>query len=399
MRVVHVITRMVLGGAQENTLLCCEDLQREFGDDVLLITGPAVGPEGSLLERARAGGVATEIIPSLCRPISPWADLVSYRALCRVMRQFRPDVVHTHSAKGGILGRAAAWSLGVPAVIHSVHGAPFHPYQNALSRCFFRWCEQWAAKRCHHLISVADAMTKLLTDSGVAPADRFTTIYSGMEVEPFLRSDQLRPASRRKLLLQDSEIAVVAVGRLARLKGYEFLLPAMAHAAQTLPNLRLIVVGDGPRRAQIRRQADSLRLPCVWLGLVPPDEIPSVLAAADLVVHASLREGLARVLPQAMMAGRHVVSFDVDGAAEVVRPGQTGWLVPPANIPQLSEAIVMAARGVRDRVIAPIAPEVRHLLAEQFDHRRTSRQTRALYQTLLASSKLPLLDRSAQPSI
>src|SRR3989337_780803 len=127
MRIAHVITRLILGGAQENTVLCCEDLMREYGDDVLLITGPPLGPEGSLLERARAGGVPVKIIDELRRPIHPWRDLMSYRRIQEPLRRFQPEVVHTHSAKGGMLGRAAAWSLGVPAVIHTVHGAPWHP--------------------------------------------------------------------------------------------------------------------------------------------------------------------------------------------------------------------------------------------------------------------------------
>lgn len=387
MRVVHVITRMVVGGAQENTLLCCRDLRQEFGDDVLLVTGPGKGPEGSLLEYRGAGEVPTKIVPSLCRAIVPWADIASYQALRRVIREFRPDVVHTHSAKGGILGRAAAWSLGVPAVVHTVHGAPFHPYQNAISRWFFRWCERWAAKRCHHLISVANAMTELMTASGVAPADRFSTIYSGMEVEPFLSSDRLRSGARQKLSLSDSEFAIVAIGRLARLKGYEFLLPAVARAANRLNNLHLIIVGDGPQRRQVLRQAAELGLRHTWLGLIPPDDIPGVLAAADLVVHASLREGLARVLPQAIISGRHVVSFDIDGAAEVVSPGHTGWLVAPSDTRQLSDAIISAVRGIRDGSVTPIAPRVRQRLADQFDHRNTSRQIRLLYSALLEKNR------------
>ncbi len=157
MRIAHVITRLILGGAQENTVLCCEDLLHQYGDEVLLITGPPLGPEGSLLERARAGagkgdrsnlceapegpfrqigpvpfsgragGVPLEIIDALRRPIHPWRDFSSYLQIREAIKRFRPDVVHTHSAKGGMLGRAAAWSLGVPAVIHTVHGAPFHP--------------------------------------------------------------------------------------------------------------------------------------------------------------------------------------------------------------------------------------------------------------------------------
>ncbi len=186
MRVAHVITRLILGGAQENTLLTCQDLLRVYGDDVLLIAGPGLGPEGSLLERARAGGIPLEIVPSLRRAIHPWRDAVSYRQIKAALRRFRPDVVHTHSAKGGILGRAAAWALGVPAIVHTVHGAPFHPYQGRAGRWFIRTCERWAARRCHALVSVADAMTDLLVHAGVAPRERFTTIYSGMEVEPYL---------------------------------------------------------------------------------------------------------------------------------------------------------------------------------------------------------------------
>jgi len=186
MRVAHIITRMILGGAQENTLLNCEDLLRDYGDEVLLITGPPLGPEGSLLDRARARGVPLEIVPSLRRAIHPWRDWTSYCALRNVLRAYRPDVVHTHSAKGGLLGRAAATAERVPVVVHGVHGAPFHPYQNPLAREFFRQCERWAARRCHAFISVADAMTDLMVGAGVAPREMFTTIYSGMEVEPFL---------------------------------------------------------------------------------------------------------------------------------------------------------------------------------------------------------------------
>ena len=194
MRIAHIITRLIIGGAQENTVLCCEDLLR-YGDDVLLITGPPLGPEGSLLRRARAGGVPLEVIDSLRRPIHPWRDAVSYWHIKKALRRFRPGVVHTHSAKGGILGRAAAWSLHTPAIIHTVHGAPFHPYQGRGARWAFRACERWAAKRCHAMVSVADAMTDLMVSAGVAPREKFTTVYSGMEVEPFL---DVRPTSRAR---------------------------------------------------------------------------------------------------------------------------------------------------------------------------------------------------------
>ena len=199
MRVAHIITRMIIGGAQENTLFNCIDLVEEYGDEVCLVTGPATGPEGKLLEEGRAGGVPIKMVDSLRRAIHPRHDYAAYRELCRLLRELQPDVVHTHSAKGGFLGRAAAWKVGVPAVIHTVHGAPFHEYQNPLVRKLYVWLERWAAKRCHHMISVADAMTERMVSANVAPREMFTTIYSGMDVEPFRNCHKLRDDARAEL--------------------------------------------------------------------------------------------------------------------------------------------------------------------------------------------------------
>ena len=241
MRIVHVITRLILGGAQENTVLCCEDLMRQYGDDVLLVTGPPLGPEGSLLERARAGGVPLEIIAALRRPIHPWRDAMSYRRIKEAIRRFRPDVVHTHSAKGGMLGRAAAWSLGVPAVVHTVHGAPFHPWQGRGARWFFQACERWAAKRCHAMVSVADAMTELMVAAGVAPREKFTTIYSGMEVEPFLHSAEHRERVRRELGYRPEHIVIGKIARLFRLKGHDDVIQAAQRVVAAEPNARFLL--------------------------------------------------------------------------------------------------------------------------------------------------------------
>ncbi len=176
---------MIIGGAQENTLYNCLDLIQQYGDDVLLITGPSTGPEGELLARGRAGGgLPVHQIDALARAIHPWHDYRALKRLREVIADFKPDVVHTHSAKGGFLGRAAAWGRA-PCVIHTVHGAPFHPYQSALARNLFIRLERWAAKRCHHMICVADAMTDLMVNAGVADRSKFTTIFSGMDVIHF----------------------------------------------------------------------------------------------------------------------------------------------------------------------------------------------------------------------
>lgn len=363
---------------------------RRYGDEVLLITGPAVGPEGSLLNRARAGGVPLEVIPQLRRAIHPWRDLRSYFRIKAALRRFRPEVVHTHSAKGGILGRAAAWALRVPAIVHTVHGAPFHPYQGRAGKGFVIACERWAARRCHALVSVADAMTTLLVRAGIAPQDKFTTIYSGMEVEPFLEADRLRPDARAALSYQPHHVVVGKVARMFHLKGHEDVIRAARRVVDALPDVRFLLVGDGLLADRIQHQIHQAGLDAFFqcVGLVPPDRMPEIMAAMDIVVHASLREGLARVLPQALLAGKPAVSYDIDGAREVVLPEVTGLLVPPRDWQGLAQALMRLARDAQLR--QRLGTEGRRRFAETFRHENMTAAIRRLYEQILAS-------RSAHP--
>ena len=384
MRIAHVITRLILGGAQENTVLTCEDLVREYHDDVLLVTGPALGPEGTLMDRARAGGVPMEVVPQLRRPIHPWRDLVSYLRIKRILGDFQPDVVHTHSAKAGILGRMAARRLRVPAIVHGVHGAPFHPYQGRAARAFFRACERWAAPKCHAFISVADAMTDLMVDARVAPREKFTTIYSGMEVEPFLRSGEHRDRVRRQLGYEPRHVVVGKIARLFHLKGHEYVIRAARQVVDAQPNVRFLLIGDGILAPRVRRQIAEAGLDDHFqlTGLVPAERIPELIAAMDILVHASLREGLARTLPQALIAGKPVVSYDVDGAREVCIPDQTGYLLPPKSVSEMARALIRLADdpALRSR----LGTEGRRRFADVFRHQRMTAEIRSLYERLLA---------------
>jgi glycosyltransferase involved in cell wall biosynthesis len=383
MRIAHIITRMIVGGAQENTLLCCQDLIRLFGDEVLLVTGPSLGPEGELLGQGRGGDVPLALVPSLRRAIHPWHDWQAYRAVRRILRDFRPDVVHTHSAKGGVLGRLAAHALRVPAIVHTVHGAPFHPYQHAAPRTLFRWCETYAARRCHSLVSVADAMTDLLVDAGVAPREKFTTVYSGLDVEPFLAADQHRPRMRAELGYTDQHVVIGKIARLFHLKGHEYLIAAASGVVRACPQVRFLLVGDGLLRSDLESQIRQAGLENYFhfTGLVPPQRIPELVGALDVLVHVSLREGLARALPQALIAGKPVVSYDVDGAREVVLDGATGFLLPPKTVEPLAEALIRLATdaGLRER----LGRCGRQRFTEQFRHEHMTRQLRTLYERLL----------------
>ncbi len=387
MRVLHVITRLILGGAQENTLYNCEDLLRRHGDDVLLVSGPAEGPEGDLFDRARQNGLAIEVLPELRRAISPWRDYQATKSIRRLIRQFRPDVVHTHSSKAGILGRAVAWREAVPAVVHTIHGLAFHPYERWWKNQLYIRAERWAARRCHRIISVADAMTEQALRAGIGQPDQYITILSGMEVEPFLNSGQERETTRERLGLRSEEVVVMKVARLFELKGHDDVIDAARLRQGNGPPIRFVFVGGGVWRERLENRVRELGMEEQFLftGLVPSSEIPRLLGASDLVVHASLREGLARVLPQALIAAKPVVSYDVDGAREVVLPGKTGFLLPPHDVAGLARSIDTLARDPALR--ARFGQAGRAMFTDAFRHEVMTERIRAVYENILHSQR------------
>jgi len=382
MRIVHIITRLILGGAQENTLLTVDGLHHRFGDDVTLITGPAEGLEGDLFEKARRRGLKVELMPELVRAIRPAVDLRAYRALRRSIRRLRPEVVHTHSSKAGILGRAAAWAERVPAVVHTIHGLPFGPSESPAKNRIYIALERWAARRSHAIVGVCDAMAEQALAEGVGRPEQYSTVYSGMDVDAFLNPPRPRDEVRRELGLADDEVAFGTVARLFERKGHDDILAAAPGVLRSDPRVRFVFIGDGIWRDRLSAEAERLgvRHAVHFTGLVSPDRIPELLGALDAVVHPSLREGLARVLPQALLVGRPVISYDVDGAREVVLP-ETGILLPPRSIESLGAAILRLAAdpGLRESM----GREGRARFAHRFRHETMTEQLRSLYERIL----------------
>lgn len=379
MKIVHVITRLILGGAQENTILTCAGL-RARGHDVTLITGPPLGPEGELMTRAEAGGYRVVELASMRREIHPLRDWRACRRLVRLLRELKPDVVHTHSSKAGILARKAAAAVGGMKIVHTIHGLPFHPYERWWRNRLYVSLERQATNRSDAIISVADAMTRQALAAGVGRAEQFTTIYSGVEVSAFLERPPLADELRAEMHLADDDVLVTQVSRLAELKGHDFLLAAAGQIEND--RVHFCLVGDGRLRRDIEAEIfqRGLRGRCHLTGLLPPDKIPAVMHATDVLVHCSLREGLARTLPQAMLAGKCVVSFDVDGAAEVV-DSETGILLPPKDIAGLKLAIETLADSAQLRRRLGAAGRTRCL--EKFDHKRMVEQIEQVYRRIL----------------
>lgn len=346
MHIVHIITRLILGGAQENTLITCK-LLAQRGHKVTLITGPAIGPEGALFEQTKNAGYEVIVLDKMLRAIGAGHDLTAYRELKHLLRKLNPDIIHTHSAKAGILGRFAGWSLKgklpgkphpLPLVVHTIHGLAFHPYQNCLLNALYIAIERAAGKRTDAFITVADTMTEKAKAAGIGLKKPYTTAYSAIEEEGYLTPPSAgRIAHFRKVLgILNDAVVFVCIARLAELKGHEYIIESARMLRRAYPKCCWLFVGDGALTESIKAKIHSEGLTdCFkFTGLVRPEEIPLILHASDVLVHCSLREGLARVLPQAMLCGKPVISFDIDGAKEVVNP-KTGFLTEPKNIGQL----------------------------------------------------------------
>ena len=373
LRILHISTRLILGGSQENTVLSCEG-QARLGHDVHLAFGPIFGPEGSMLERVRrfktdeGRGITTHELPNMVREIHPIKDhFCLHRDLKRLMREVKPDVVHTHSSKAGILGRWAAWKAGVPAVVHTIHGPPFMPVEGgAVSRLKIRLkngiythAERFAAKRCHSIVSVADAMTEQFRARGIGRADQFVTVRSGMDIAPFVEfgAHESREAVRASLAIGESDFVIGTVARLAQHKGHDDLIDALADDLKTHRGWKLLWVGDGWWRDRLQRRVDDLGLTdqVITTGLVPPERVSGLMRAMDVLAHPSYREGLPRTVPQALLAGVCPVATDVDGTREACRDGETGLLVAVRDPAALRHAV----RRLHDD------PGLRHKLAER----------------------------------
>ncbi len=367
LRILHISTRLILGGSQENTVLSCEG-QARLGHEIHLAFGPIFGPEGSMLDRVAefrtddGRAITTHEVPDLIREINPLRDRKCLKQLERLIRDIEPDIVHTHSSKAGILGRAAAWkslrrsfapSLFPFGVIHTIHGPPFHKYLPKHKNLLYTLAERYAAKRCHLIVSVADAMTEQFLDRTIGRPEQYVTVRSGMEIEPFLNAapGESREEIRSSLGLDADDLVIGTVSRLAELKGHDDLLDALAEELKKRPNWKLLWVGDGWWKDRLLQRVRDMGLTnqVVTTGLVPPEKIPGLIRAMDILAHPSYREGLPRAVTQALLAKTAVIANDADGTREVCIDRQTGILTQPGDVHALREGIVFLAENPSER--------------------------------------------------
>jgi glycosyltransferase involved in cell wall biosynthesis len=382
-RVLRVITRLNVGGPATHVTVADRGL-RERGWETLLVFG-TVEPDEAEVD-VGALGLPLQRVPTLKRAIDPIADLRTAAALARIIRRYRPDVIHTHLSKAGLLGRALALATSRAIRVHTFHGTVFGGYFGSTASGAIVRAERFLGHRTNAVVALSDRQRRELADFRIAPEDRIHVVPLGLPLERFVpaRSAEARHAARTALGIAPDVVMVVAIGRLVPIKRLDRLVDAVALAAPVVPNLRVYLVGDGSERASLERRVSDAGLADRMVFVGWSSDAPTWYAAADVVALTSDREGTPLALIEAAAAGRPVVATDVGGVSDVVVDGTTGFVVAAGDVTALADRLSRLARDPDLRArMGRDAPDHARL----YDGERLVSDLDGLYRALLAEAE------------
>ncbi|MFP4331305.1 MAG: glycosyltransferase [Spirochaetaceae bacterium] len=393
LRVLHIITRLANGGAGENTLYSVNGIDPErYKVDL------AVGEnnEQAMIDKITISpDVSLKTISGLRRDPSPWQELRALSEIRRLIREGNYAIVHTHGAKAGILGRIAAHREGVPVIINGIHGITFSDQMGRVSREVYRLIERYVARFTTHFVSVGEDIKEKYLAAGVGSREKYTVIHSGMELSRFQAAADLPAeeiaAIKEELGIPPQATVIAKISRLEKRKGYPYFLRAAQRLLRSCSpqqtGVYFLIVGDGPELESMRAYASELGVAerVVFTGY--RRDVERMFAASDIVALTSLWEGLPRVLVQAAACGKAIVTFDCDGAWEIVEEGRTGYIVgmkDEANLYRRLDRLV-ADRRLREEM----GRRARSKVDESWSREAMIRSIETLYDQLLENRGLP----------
>jgi len=379
---LRAITRLNIGGPAIHAVLLTAALDDGAQFQSVLVAGTTAPHEGDMLDFARAHAVHPVMLPALGREISPADDLVSMARMVQLVRRLQPDVVHTHMAKAGTVGRLAARICGVPLIVHTYHGHVFHSYFGPAKTRVFLTIERALGLVTDRIIVVGDGQRAEIASFGVAPNDKLEPIRLGLELGQFLHAEDARGSLRRDLGVAASTPLIGIVARLVPIKAHEVFLQAASRVLRDEPRAQFLVIGDGERRAELEALVDRLDIRDAVKFLGWRRDMVAVYADLDVVALTSLNEGSPVALIEALASARPVVATRVGGVPEVVIDGVTGLTIPPADPAAMAEGMLHLLRD-RDLAIRLAAAGRRHVYP-RYDSSRLVDDVRHLYLRELA---------------
>jgi glycosyltransferase involved in cell wall biosynthesis len=378
-RIVHLITRLELGGAQQNTLYCVEHHDRGRFE-----VGLWAGEGGILDERARAIQRAdVRILPWLVHPIAPARDVAAIFRLASWLHDV--DLLHTHSSKAGILGRIAARLAGVRGVVHTVHGWSFNDVQRAPTRRLYVEAERAASRLTDRIVCVARCDRDRGLSSGIGHEAQYRILRSGIDPSAYAAPAGARERFRASIGAASGDVVVGSITNFKPQKAPLDFVEAARLSRSRDRRLIFVIAGDGPLRGDVEAAIARAELQGAIHVLGWREDVPELLAAMDIFLLTSLFEGLPRVVLQAIAASVPIVATDTGGVAEVVTHGESGFLVPPGRPDAAAEAVTALAgdAGARER----LARAARARLGHEFDIRRMVPDLEDLYDEILAERR------------
>lgn len=333
-----MIARLNIGGPAQHVIHLTARLPRERFESVLL-TGHEGAAEGTMADFAQAAGVTPIVVPGLGRELSAVTDIRSLVFVYRFFRRARPDIVHTHTAKAGAVGRLAAWLARVPVIVHTYHGHVFHGYFSRRQTRVFLGIERALARVTTRVLTVSESVRQDLLRYGIGRPDRLSVMPLGLDLAPFLDVDRHRGELRRELGI-DADVPLVGiVARLVPIKHHEDFITAAALTAQAVPHCRFLIVGDGERRQELSALVAERNLASRVLFLGWRRDLSRLYADLDVVALTSANEGSPVSLIEAMTAGCPVVATRVGGVPDLVEDGVSGLVVPPGRPDLVADAL------------------------------------------------------------
>ena len=382
-RVLHVITRLTLGGSAENTVASTLALMRA-GYPCTLAAGLAES-DADVVADARRRGCAVLDVPSLGREVRAW-DLGAVVQLIRLIRRQRPSIIHTHTSKAGFTGRLAARIARVPLVIHQPHGHIFYAYYGPRMTAFYIRLERLAARWTDVIVTLTELGTEEHLAHGIGRPAQYATVPSGVDIVALRAAAPAREEARDRLGLLPEDFVVAALGRFVPVKGFDLLVAALPRLAQSASGARLLLIGDGPERERLTALATHLGVSERVTITGATRDVGAYLAAADVFAAPSRNEGMGRALVEAMALGLPVVGAAVGGIPAVVTDGVCGRLVPGGDAGALAEALADLAADAALRAKLGAAAAER---AEVFSTAVADRRMLALYDTLTRARARP----------
>lgn len=377
-RVLQIITRLIVGGAQGIALSIASGLDKDKFEVTFL-----TGPQDFNIEMVKKWNINAIIIPDLIRKINPVKDLMALIRLYFFIKKNKFDIVHTHTSKAGVLGRIAAKLAHVPIIFHTPHGSIFHPiYYGSITIFLLSRIENFVASFTDKIIVISENEKGDLIEHKIAAADKYITIPGAVKPDDFLKAYD-SALKREELRIPDNVILIGNVARLVPEKGHLFCLEAFKMVADRFPTVKLLIVGDGILKSDIEAKINELDLNDKVIMIGRRDDIAEIFASLDISLHTSMWEGTPIAIIEAMLMGKAIIATKVGGIPELIEDGITGMLISPYDKKALANAIITL---INDKALArKFGEATRQCAKEKFTLKTMIKKTTGLYNSFIES--------------